>query len=315
MCDALKRTRLGQILDFVPNHMGVGGADNPLWLDVLEWGADSPYAGWFDIDWDPERRYLRNKILVPLLGDQYGIELERGVLRLQLRCQPSRRASRSGHTTPTSCRSARCITPRILGDAQPRLEQLARRASLAAELAAADAAARGRILKRELAALVRERADVRAALERRARRFNAGEASQPRLARLRRADRAAALAARAFSRRRRRHQLPPLLQHQRSGRPAHRGAGSVRSRASPHASSWSRTARIDGLRIDHIDGLFDPKSVSAPLQRAAGPRGLPDGHSIWSSKRSSRRTKGCARTGRSIGTTGYDFIEPGAAAC
>ncbi len=74
---------MGQILDFVPNHMGVGGADNPLWLDVLEWGPDAEYAGWFDIDWDPERPHLQNKILVPFLGDQYGVELDRGKLQLQ----------------------------------------------------------------------------------------------------------------------------------------------------------------------------------------------------------------------------------------
>ena len=63
--------------------MGVGGADNPLWLDVLEWGADAAHAGWFDIEWDTQRRYLHNKLLVPLLGDHYGIELERGALELR----------------------------------------------------------------------------------------------------------------------------------------------------------------------------------------------------------------------------------------
>ena len=71
------------MLDFVPNHMGVGGADNPWWLDVLEWGPDSEYAGWFDIDWDPDSRYLRDKLLVPLLGDQYGAVLEAGQLVLR----------------------------------------------------------------------------------------------------------------------------------------------------------------------------------------------------------------------------------------
>ena len=56
MVDALKANGLGQVLDFVPNHMGVGGADNVWWLDVLEWGPDSARAGYFDIDWEPGAR-------------------------------------------------------------------------------------------------------------------------------------------------------------------------------------------------------------------------------------------------------------------
>src|SRR5271165_3108472 len=54
MVAAFRTHGLGQILDFVPNHMGVGGAGNLWWQDVLEWGPDSEYAGWFDIDWDPD---------------------------------------------------------------------------------------------------------------------------------------------------------------------------------------------------------------------------------------------------------------------
>ena len=49
----------------------------PLWLDVLEWGQASDYAGWFDIDWDPDQRYLHDKLLVPALGSQYGAVLNR----------------------------------------------------------------------------------------------------------------------------------------------------------------------------------------------------------------------------------------------
>ena len=55
---------------------------NAEWLDVLEWGPASEYSGWFDIDWDPDRRYLRDKLLVPLLGEQYGAVLESGQLVL-----------------------------------------------------------------------------------------------------------------------------------------------------------------------------------------------------------------------------------------
>src|ERR1700709_1674412 len=83
MVKAFQANDLKQILDFVPNHMGVGGADNPLWLDVLEWGSESRYAGWFDIEWEPHNRYLIGKVLVPFLGNQYGVELEADQLVLK----------------------------------------------------------------------------------------------------------------------------------------------------------------------------------------------------------------------------------------
>jgi (1->4)-alpha-D-glucan 1-alpha-D-glucosylmutase len=73
---------IGLLLDFVPNHMGVG-SDNPWWLDVLEWGPHSPYATFFDIDWEASARGVRGKVTLPVLGDQYGIVLEAGELRLQ----------------------------------------------------------------------------------------------------------------------------------------------------------------------------------------------------------------------------------------
>lgn len=78
----LHRHGLGQILDIVPNHMGVMGADNHWWLDVLENGEASAYAEFFDIDWDPIKDELQGKVLVPILGDQYGNILERGELKL-----------------------------------------------------------------------------------------------------------------------------------------------------------------------------------------------------------------------------------------
>ena len=83
MCAALKAHGIGQILDFVPNHMGVGGSDNVWWLSVLEWGPDSHHAGYFDIDWRSEAPGLRDKVLVPVLGDQYGVVLESGDLELR----------------------------------------------------------------------------------------------------------------------------------------------------------------------------------------------------------------------------------------
>ena len=80
---ALHKHKLGQILDIVPNHMGVGGDDNRWWLDVLEHGPSSPYAAYFDIDWQPAAEQLRGKVLLPLLGDHYGKVLQRGEIKLQ----------------------------------------------------------------------------------------------------------------------------------------------------------------------------------------------------------------------------------------
>jgi malto-oligosyltrehalose synthase len=76
MVAALADRDMGQILDFVPNHMGVGRADNAWWLDVLEWGQASPYADFFDIGWNAPKPDLRGKMLLPFLGDHYGDTLE-----------------------------------------------------------------------------------------------------------------------------------------------------------------------------------------------------------------------------------------------
>jgi (1->4)-alpha-D-glucan 1-alpha-D-glucosylmutase len=78
----LHRHGMGQILDIVPNHMGVMGSDNAWWLDVLENGEASTYADFFDIDWDPIKDELQGKVLIPILGDQYGNVLENGELKL-----------------------------------------------------------------------------------------------------------------------------------------------------------------------------------------------------------------------------------------
>ncbi len=80
---ALQARGMGIILDFVPNHMGIGGASNALWLDVLRNGPDSPYAGWFDIDWHPPRPGMEGKVLVPFLGKSFAEVLEDGDICLK----------------------------------------------------------------------------------------------------------------------------------------------------------------------------------------------------------------------------------------
>ncbi|UBV41929.1 malto-oligosyltrehalose synthase [Deinococcus taeanensis] len=74
---------LGLIVDFVPNHMGIQGGHNPYWEDVLRHGQASRYAHFFDISWQPLKRALEGKVLLPVLGDQYGRVLERGELILE----------------------------------------------------------------------------------------------------------------------------------------------------------------------------------------------------------------------------------------
>ncbi|HWR17569.1 MAG TPA: malto-oligosyltrehalose synthase [Terriglobales bacterium] len=78
----LKSLGMGLILDIVPNHMGVGHGTNPWWQDVLENGQASAHAEFFDIDWTPLKQDLRGKVLLPVLGAAYGDELESGNLRL-----------------------------------------------------------------------------------------------------------------------------------------------------------------------------------------------------------------------------------------
>jgi (1->4)-alpha-D-glucan 1-alpha-D-glucosylmutase len=78
---------MGLILDIVPNHMGVMGSDNAWWLDVLENGESSVFANYFDIDWHPLKDELHGKVLVPVLGDHYGAVLEKGDLKLVFNVQ------------------------------------------------------------------------------------------------------------------------------------------------------------------------------------------------------------------------------------
>ena len=78
----LRKHRMGQILDIVPNHMYVESAENAWWQDVLENGPSSPCAAFFDIDWNPVERKLEDKVLIPILGEQYGTVLERQELKI-----------------------------------------------------------------------------------------------------------------------------------------------------------------------------------------------------------------------------------------
>lgn len=82
MIAELHRHGMGQVLDIVPNHMCIESPENAWWTDVLENGLSSPYAAYFDIDWAPVKKELKDKVLIPVLGDQYGTILEGQELKL-----------------------------------------------------------------------------------------------------------------------------------------------------------------------------------------------------------------------------------------
>ncbi len=81
--EALRRRGMGHIVDVVPNHMGIAQSANPWWQDVLENGPNARQARVFDIDWHPLKPELRDKVLLPILGDAYGAVLERQEIRLE----------------------------------------------------------------------------------------------------------------------------------------------------------------------------------------------------------------------------------------
>lgn len=80
MIGALHARNMGHLVDFVPNHMGIG-TDNPWWYDVLTWGELSPYSHFFDIDWH-KSGVGRGKVVLPVLGDHYGAVVDRGELSI-----------------------------------------------------------------------------------------------------------------------------------------------------------------------------------------------------------------------------------------
>jgi (1->4)-alpha-D-glucan 1-alpha-D-glucosylmutase len=271
MVSAVKENGLRQILDFVPNHMGVGGADNPLWMDVLEWGPESPYAAWFDIDWHPDNPNLRNKLLVPFLGDQYGVELDRGKLELRFE-------ERSGSFAVWAYGTHKLpICPlhytRILGEAHPELERLGDAFANLLEWGASAGIRAGR-LKNEMAQMAAERDDVRATIAAAVDSFNGREgdpASWGNLDRLIRDQcwRAAHFRVAADDINYRRFFNINDLAGIRVEVPE------VFDDVHRLLFRLLREGVLDGVRIDHIDGLLDPKAYLQRLRREALNGGQP----------------------------------------
>ena len=290
---------LGQILDFVPNHMGVGGADNPWWLDVLEWGPES------DI-----RRLVRHRLGPgPRAICTTNCWFRSSATSMASSSKPASsalkfdRGERRALRVWAYDRHKLPICP-LHYDRASSAMPIPSWSEWATSLPACRSGGRRSCrrageLKAELARLAAQRRQrcngaIDAAVSR---------AESDDLARARCPDPGPALARRVFPRRRRRHQLSPLLQHQRPRRAAHGIAGSVRPAHARSCSSCCADGTLDGLRIDHIDGLLDPKGVSASGLRARGAAA----RSISSSRRSSRAHERLREDWPVEGTTGYDF--------
>lgn len=252
---ALREHDMGLILDIVSNHMAVGGADNPWWLDLLEWGRLSPYSEFFDIQWHSPDPLLKGQLLMPFLGSDYGEALQSGTLTLHFDADHgSFYVEHYEHRFP--------ICPRdyalILGNDEPLKPLADRFAALAYQ---DDAYVEAAWLKQALA----ERAtEVLPAIEQRLAQFDGRQAE-------------------GFER------LHQLLEQQAYRLASWRTAaddinwrrffdvnelGGLRVERSAvfeatHGKIFELISQglVDGLRIDHIDGLADPRGYCRKLRR------------------------------------------------
>ncbi|WP_312442334.1 malto-oligosyltrehalose synthase [Stutzerimonas kunmingensis] len=259
LVEALRGKGMGLILDIVSNHMAVGGSGNAWWLDVLEWGRRSPYAQFFDIEWNSPDPLLEGQLLVPFLGSDYGEALQQGTVKLRLDVDNgSLYAEHYEHRFP--------ITPPSYGEVlraadHPQLRTLAHHFdALKTEPAPYQAA---RLLRTELAEQLQD-ASTRQALEQ---ALNCYESTTDD----------------GFRR------LHSLLERQNYRLASWRTAGDdINWRRffdinelgglrverpvvfeETHAKIFELIGDglVDGLRIDHIDGLADPRGYCRRLRR------------------------------------------------
>ncbi|MBK5412601.1 malto-oligosyltrehalose synthase [Pseudomonas sp. TH34] len=290
---ALREHDMGLILDIVSNHMAVGGADNRWWLDLLEWGRLSPYSEFFDIQWHSPDPLLKGQLLMPFLGSDYGEALQTGALPLRFDPQHgSFYVEHYEHRFP--------ICPRDYGELLPIKTLADRFSGLAYQ---PDAYLQAVALKQELVEAARDPKTLEAIED----NLNLYDARQPE----------------GFAR------LHHLLEQQSYRLASWRTAaddinwrrffdvnelGGLRVERSAvfeatHGKIFQLISEglIDGLRIDHIDGLADPRGYCRKLRRRvdslAGGRHLP----IFVEK-----ILGEGETLREDwqvdGTTGYEFM-------
>ena len=267
----LRQPGLGQLLDIVPNHMALHGRANAWWWDVLENGPASRYAGYFDIDWDPPERKLTATVLMPILADRYGRVLEAGRTASQARRRGSfvvsyadqEAAAVAAHAW-TTCWPA---PPTPAGSAE--LKAIATdlgnlpHAILTDAAAVAERHEGSEELRRKLAELRQDRADLAAAIDAEVEAINADPDRLDELL----SGRTTGSPTGARPPR----SCPTAGSSTSTGWP---GCGSSGTRSSTTCTglvaAWSADGSLDGLRIDHVDGLADPEGYLTRLRAAVG---------------------------------------------
>lgn len=298
----LKAHGLGLVLDVVPNHMcvqlSVGGAGNRWWEDVLEEGPASPYARFFDIDWHPPKTNLHNKILLPILGQQYGDALEAQELKLTYK-RGKFSLNYYETTLPIAPETAAPLLQLVadavraeLGEAHPRLlelesiirglEHLPPRGNLDTDQAKARRGEK-EVLKQRLAALVSGSREVKRALAAALHRYNGtpGDAQS--------FDALEALLARQSYRLSYWRVAADEINYRRFFDVNELAAIRVEETkvfTEVHELVFEliRAGAVRGLRIDHVDGLFNPAAYLKDLQRGCA--------------RALRQARGESKTGR-----------------
>jgi (1->4)-alpha-D-glucan 1-alpha-D-glucosylmutase len=300
LCATLKENGLGQVLDIVPNHMAIAGRENPWWWDVLENGPSSRYAGYFDLEWDPPEAKHRNTVLLPVLGDHYGRVLEVGELRLE-REEGSFVIHYHNQMFPVSPRSLNDLLPTAAERCQS--DDLSCIADGLGQLPMSTAtnwvAVRRRhrnkeVLRGQLARLCREQPKVAAALDQVVAEVNSDpdqlhvllERQNYRLAFWRTA--AQDLGYRRF------FDINSLVGLRAEDE-------TVFTETHALILEWLRKGVLDGVRVDHPDGLLDPQEYFQRLYEACPQAWILAEKILEPGER-------LPNSWPIAGTTGYDFI-------
>ncbi|TMD12684.1 MAG: malto-oligosyltrehalose synthase [Chloroflexi bacterium] len=263
----LRASGLGQVLDVVPNHMATG-PQNAWWWDLLEHGPSSRYALYFDVAWDPPEPKLRGRILLPVLADHYGRVLENGELRLE-RQGPELRVRYFEQRFPVAARALAQVLRAIpRGAASADLEAVAAGLHALPELEPDDLdGAEDRLkalaaLRRRLAALLRRRRDVAQALDETVAAVNADPERLDAILELQRY-RLARWQTAAWDMDYRRFFDITSLAGLRVSDPR------VFEHTHRLILAWLQSRVLDGVRVDHPDGLRDPHGYFERLRQTA----------------------------------------------